>query len=73
VFVNKLDNNRRNLLICDQSVFYPTSGGQLHDTGFFIIGELGRFECVDVIKVGKCVLHVLDKELPEAGGEGLTV
>jgi alanyl-tRNA synthetase len=38
VFVNKLDQNKRNLLILDQSAFYPTSGGQLHDTGFFNIG-----------------------------------
>lgn len=60
-------------MILDQSAFYPTSGGQLHDTGFFNIGQLGRFECVDVIKVGKCVLHVLDKELPEEGIEGITV
>lgn len=72
MFVNKLDNNRRNLLICDQSVFYPTSGGQLHDTGSFeILGE--HYECVDVLKVGKCVLHVLDKDLPEEGIKGITV
>jgi alanyl-tRNA synthetase len=73
VFVNKLDKNKRNLLILDQSAFYPTSGGQLHDTGFFNIGTLGRHEVIDCIKVGKCVLHVLDKELPEEGIEGLTV
>lgn len=73
VFVNKLDNNKRNILILDQSAFYPTSGGQLHDTGSLVIGEHGKFEVTDVIKVGKCVLHVLDKELPEEGVEGLTV
>jgi len=33
VFANVRQKNVRNLLILDQSCFYPTSGGQLHDTG----------------------------------------
>lgn len=33
VFANVRQQNVRNLLILDQSCFYPTSGGQLHDTG----------------------------------------
>jgi len=65
VFMNLLDHNKRNLLILDKSAFYPTSGGQLHDKGWIEVPNVGSFEVVDVIKVGKVVLHVLDKELPE--------
>lgn len=65
VFANVLKNNKKNLLILDQSAFYPTSGGQEHDTGSFEIETLGEFKVVDVIKVGRCVLHELDCEIPE--------
>lgn len=44
-------------MILDQSAFYPTSGGQQNDTGKMTIEGLGDVEIVDVIKVGKCVLH----------------
>jgi len=64
VFLNQLDHNKRNLVILNQSAFYPTSGGQLHDTGSLEIQGVGEFEVIDCIKVGKCVLHVLDRELP---------
>jgi len=33
VFQNVLEENKRNLLILNQSAFYPTSGGQANDTG----------------------------------------
>jgi alanyl-tRNA synthetase len=33
VFNNVLKQNKRNLIILNQSCFYPTSGGQQHDTG----------------------------------------
>ncbi|MCB0041133.1 MAG: alanyl-tRNA editing protein, partial [Caldilinea sp.] len=38
-----------------QSCFYPTSGGQLHDTG-----TLGGMAVVDVVAADDGVLHVLD-------------
>ncbi len=38
--------------------FYPTSGGQEHDTG-----TIGPAQVVDVIKQGEEVLHVLDRPL----------
>jgi len=48
----------------DRSAIYPTSGGQLHDTGVVKIeGVDTEFEIVDAVKVGKVVLHVLDKEI----------
>ncbi len=43
-----------NKVVLDQTVFYPTSGGQLHD-----IGTLNNFRVVDVFKQGKIIVHVL--------------
>lgn len=64
VFANIKQNMQRNLVILDQSAFYPTSGGQQHDTGSLDING-AHFEVVDVIKVGKCVLHVLDRPVDQ--------
>lgn len=64
VFANVLDKNRRNILILNQSAIYPTSGGQIHDTGVLtLLGE--EYKIVNAEKVGKVVLHILDKDLPE--------
>ena len=51
-----------NKVILDQTYFYPTSGGQLHDTGT-IAGE----KIVDVFKQGNIIVHVLSgkHEFPE--------
>lgn len=65
VFENKTDKNfknKHNIVILDRTCFYPTSGGQQHDTGFIYIGE-EKYEVLNVEKVGKCNLHILDKEL----------
>ncbi len=50
-------------VILDGTYFYPTGGGQEHDTG-----SLGNARVVDVIKTdeGEAVVHVLDGE-PGAG------
>ncbi len=45
-----------NKVILDETYFYPTSGGQLHDTGT-INGE----KVIDVFKQGGIIVHVLDK------------
>lgn len=42
VFANQLEENKLNLVILDQSCFYPTSGGQLHDTGKLSIEGVDR-------------------------------
>lgn len=66
VYQNVLQNNKRNLLIIDRSAVYPTSGGQQHDTGIVKIqGIEEEFKLVNAEKVGKVILHVLDRELPE--------
>ena len=41
-------------VILDETYFYPTSGGQLHD-----LGKINDIEVVDVFKQGKIVIHVL--------------
>ena len=65
VFENKTDKNfknKYNIVILDRTCFYPTSGGQQHDTGFIFIGD-EKYEVLNVEKVGKCNLHILDREL----------
>jgi len=64
-YANVLQKNKRNLVILNQSLFYPTSGGQLHDTGKLKIETVGDFNVIDCIKVGKVVMHVIDGEIPE--------
>ena len=49
-------------MILDQSAIYPTSGGQQHDTGVLTL-DGADYNIVDAVKVGKCVLHTLDKPL----------
>jgi len=64
VFNNILQGNKPNIVILDQSAIYPTSGGQQHDTGSLKIkGCAGVYKIVDAVKVGKCVLHTLDRPL----------
>ena len=62
VFANVTQKNDPNILILDRSAIYPTSGGQQHDNGVLTIeGEANPYNIVDAIKVGKCVLHILDR------------
>eukprot|EP01016_Furgasonia_blochmanni_P018253 TRINITY_DN2078_c0_g2_i4.p1 TRINITY_DN2078_c0_g2~~TRINITY_DN2078_c0_g2_i4.p1 ORF type:complete len:764 (-),score=336.45 TRINITY_DN2078_c0_g2_i4:2205-4496(-) len=62
IFANLKEKNLRNIVILDQSVFYPTSGGQANDLGSLEI-EGQVYNVVNAEKVGKCVLHILDKPL----------
>jgi alanyl-tRNA synthetase len=65
VLENKTDKNfkgKKNIVILDRSCFYPTSGGQQHDTGFLFFNQ-EKYEVLNVEKVGKCSLHILDREL----------
>lgn len=64
VFANVAAGGRRDILVLDQTGFYPTSGGQLHDTGHLhLAGQ--RYEVLSVEKAGKCVLHVLDRPVED--------
>mgnify|MGYP001626726516 CR=1 FL=1 len=65
VFANQVEENKRNLVILDQSCFYPTSGGQQNDIGTLKIDGIDKvLNVVDCLKVGKCVLHKIDEEIP---------
>src|SRR5688572_18011703 len=50
----------------DRTAFYPTSGGQPHDTG-----SLGSARVIDVVDEGDRIAHVLDAPLegPTVSGE----
>ena len=62
---DRQNQNRKTILILDKTCFYPTSGGQMHDLGKIIIkGE--NFDVVQVEKVGKCVLHYLNREIEDS-------
>lgn len=63
VMLNVTDHSKPNIVVLDQSAFYPTSGGQEHDDGKMWI-DGAEYAVVDVMKVGPCVLHVLDPSLP---------
>lgn len=69
VFQSQTDKNKPwNIVVLDKSAFYPTSGGQDHDTGFLTI-DGNEYSVTDVIRVGPCVLHTIYPPLPsrEAG------
>jgi len=48
-----------NYVVLDKSLFYPTSGGQLHD-----LGKIENYEVVDVFKQDNVVIHKL-KDKPK--------
>ncbi|HAJ35972.1 MAG TPA: alanyl-tRNA editing protein [Chloroflexi bacterium] len=51
-------------VVLDQTCFYPTSGGQLHDTG-----KLGGVNVVDVVVEQGVVLHILAASPPFVVGD----
>jgi len=46
-----------NKVILDQTYFYPTSGGQLFDTG-----EINKEKVIDVFKQGSIIVHVMTQK-----------
>ncbi len=52
-------------LIFDKTVFYPTKGGQLHDTGIIIFKDNPKefAEIVKVIEVDNVILHKTNKNI----------
>ncbi|MCH7902589.1 alanine--tRNA ligase, partial [archaeon] len=55
-FEGKVVYSKDDLVALDQTAFYPTSGGQIHD-----IGEMNSVQVVDVFKQDGVVLHKLEK------------
>ncbi|MDY7039806.1 MAG: DHHA1 domain-containing protein [Chloroflexota bacterium] len=60
--VERLTWDERPAVVLDCTAFYPTSGGQPHDTG-----TLNGVDVVDVVERESdgAIIHVLDGELPE--------
>jgi len=56
----------RNAIILDQTAFYPTGGGQPHDTGIFQWDDR-ESDVPNVKREGGKILHFLDGYLPEPG------
>ena len=52
------DDQGKQRVILDRTLFYPTSGGQPCDEG-----ELGGIPVVDVFEEGKTIVHMLDGKL----------
>jgi alanyl-tRNA synthetase len=55
-FTAKVVDCRDNLVVLDRTAFYPTGGGQEHDTGF-----INNIPVIDVFKEGKTIVHRLEK------------
>jgi misacylated tRNA(Ala) deacylase len=53
-------------VVLDRTVFYPTGGGQPHDTGT-LSWDGGRAEVVNVRKEGGTVWHTIDGPVPPEG------
>ncbi len=62
--VTRVDESKNGVYL-DRTAFYPGGGGQTHDTGVFIING----EEVNVPKVKRGNLHIIEGELPEVGTE----
>ena len=58
-------DRRDGAVALDRTAFYPTGGGQPHDTG-----SLGGLAVVDVRKEGDLVWHTVDGDAPDAGTDG---
>ena len=54
----RLEEQDRPAVVLDQTCFYPTSGGQPHDTG-----SLNEARVVDVLENDGEIIHVLDRPL----------
>lgn len=53
--VKEFDFEGKHYIVLDKTLFYPTMGGQEHDVGY-----IGDRKVVDVIKVGKIILHQVE-------------
>lgn len=56
--LERRDEHGRMAAVLDQTAFYPTSGGQPHDTG-----TLGSAGVIDVVDTGDVILHVVTAEV----------
>ena len=47
-------------VVFNETYFYPTSGGQLHDTGF-----INGIKVLDVVQVGDDIFHITEQEVTD--------
>lgn len=55
-------DSQDNIIVTNQTAFYPTGGGQPYDYGYFSLGSK-KFSVKDVYRQGKTIYHVLDGHL----------
>lgn len=65
-FDARVISSQESAVVLDRTCFYPTGGGQPHDTGT-LTWEGGKAIVVDVHKSGEDAVHVLDGDLPAVG------
>lgn len=58
-------------LILDKTMFYPTGGGQIHDTGTIQYKDK-KYHVVDVVKKGSSILHKLKEKCDLNKGVSIT-
>jgi misacylated tRNA(Ala) deacylase len=63
-FTATVVDRREDAVALDRTAFYPTGGGQPHDTG-----SLGGLAVTDVRKEGDLVWHTLEGDAPAVGAE----
>jgi alanyl-tRNA synthetase len=55
-------------VVLDQTIFYPEGGGQPADQGVFKFGSK-NCKVVDVQKVGRVILHIIEGNVPKEGAK----
>ena len=63
-FTAKILGIRDNIVILDQSLFYPLGGGQSSDQGYVMING-DKYKVTDVRIINNVILHYLDKPLDQ--------
>ncbi|MEK6839589.1 MAG: alanine--tRNA ligase-related protein, partial [Nanoarchaeota archaeon] len=66
-FKAKVVKQVNNFVVLDETYFYPTSGGQLHDKGM-----LNNENVIDVLKQGPLIVHVLGGKTVFKPGQEVT-
>jgi len=63
------ESNARHGVILDRTAFYPTSGGQIHDTGWLSVAEAGKARVAQVEETqdGRIVHYIEAERGPEKG------
>ncbi len=68
-FSAKIIGIKGKFLVLDQTLFYPSSGGQDHDVGFIYFSDGRRADVRRVLKVGNVIIHELSDSVIANPGE----